>query len=230
MSAVTVRATKIEPKARRPKGKQTRLTILDSVLNIIAREGTRGVTHRAVAAEADVQLSLTTYYFADIDTMIREAFAHFSQQARPDIEQLWNEIFTCVDQYSAAQLRKVAVREALCEQLTNLTTQYIVTQIVNKPVGLAVEQVFFTHTRLSNELRLMGMEHRAQLIEPIVTLCARFNSADPEVDAELLLNSITTLEYQALAIAREEVDRDRLRRLLARQIGWIMGLKRAGSS
>ena len=29
----------------------------------------------------------------DIDAMIRQAFAHFSQRARPDTEQLWRDIF-----------------------------------------------------------------------------------------------------------------------------------------
>ena len=214
-------------KSRRSKGEQTRRKILEAALAVIAREGTRGVTHRAVAAEAGVQLSLTTYYFKDIESMIKEAFAQFSEHARPDMDALWSGLFDYLDGYSAAELRKRSVREEVCEQLAGHATEYLMAQIVTKPVGLAVEQVFFTQARLSPELRRMGIAHRQQLLEPLVRLCRRFNPADPEIDAELLLDTVTALEYQALAMPPEQVDEELLRRLLRRHIGWLLGLKRA---
>lgn len=216
-----------QARGRSSKGEQTRLKILEAVLKLIAREGTRGVTHRSVAAEAGVQLSLTTYYFKDIEAMIRDAFAHFSSRSRPDVERLWREVFAYLDGFTAGELRRTAVREQICDELARRATEYLVAQIVNKPVGLAVEQVFFTHTRLSPELRRMGAAHRKQLLRPLIDLCARFNRDDPEIDAQLLLNTITTLEYQALAIPPGEVDSERLTQLLRRHLGWLMGLKRA---
>lgn len=209
------------------KGEQTRTRILDAVLRVIAREGTRGVTHRSVAAEADVQLSLTTYYFSDIDELIRESFSYFSRRSRPDLEAFWDSVFEYLDSFSAAELRLARVREKICEQLARRGTDYLVSQIINKPVGLAVEQVLFTHTRLSPELREMGEAHRELLFRPLVDLCARFNRKDPEVEAKLLLNSITTLEYQALATPEDAIDRAELHSLLRRHIGWVLGLKRA---
>lgn len=226
-TSVATRKNRQPAKNRRAKGEQTRLRILDAVLRVIAREGTRGVTHRAVAAEADVQLSLTTYYFSDIEAMIREAFTHFSEHSRPGVDSLWSEVFEYLDGFSAAELRRKATREAVCEELAGRATDYLVAQIQNKPVGLAVEQVFFTHARLSPELRRMGEAHRAQLLQPLVALCGRFNREDPETDAQLLLNTVTTLEYQALATSSRQVDRARLLRLLRRHLGWIMGLQRA---
>lgn len=214
-------------KTRRSKGEQTRRKILDAVLRVIASDGTRGVTHRAVAAEAAVQLSLTTYYFRDIEGMIREAFAQFSERMRPDMEALWTDLFSYLDRFSAAELRKKSVREEICTELADRATGYMMTQIVNKPVGLAVEQVFFTQARLSPQLRRMGADHRRQLLEPLERLCRRFNPLDPEIDAELLLNTITALEYQALAMPPEQVDEGRINRLLRRHIGWALGLKRA---
>ncbi len=212
---------------RRSKGEQTRRRILDAVLRVIAREGTRGVTHRAVAAEAGVQLSLTTYYFRDIEAMIKEAFAQFSERTRPDMDSLWAGLFEYLDQYPARELRRKAVREQVCEELTSQATRYLVTQIVKKPVGLAVEQVFFTQARLSPELRRMGLAHRQQLLEPLIALCRRFNPRDPEIDAELLLDTITALEYQALAMPPDQVDEELISRLLRRHIGWVLGLQRA---
>jgi len=215
------------PKSRRAKGEQTRQKILDAVLRVIAREGTRGVTHRSVATEAGVQLSLTTYYFSDLEAMIREAFIHFSESSRPGVEKLWRGIFDYLDGFAAAELRRRVVREAVCEELASRAVDYLASQIVEKPVGLAVEQVFFTHTRLSPQLRRMGEAHREQLLQPLVELCTRFNRTDPRTDAELLLNTVTSLEYQALAMPKSGLDRERLTRLLRRHLGWIMGLQRA---
>jgi DNA-binding transcriptional regulator YbjK len=214
-------------KTRRSKGEQTRRKILDAVLTVIARDGTRGVTHRAVAAEAAVQLSLTTYYFRDIEDMIEEAFAHFSEDMRPDLESLWSGLFDFLDGFSAVALRKKSVREEICAQLANRATDHVMNQIASKPVGLAVEQVFFTQVRLSPKLRRLGAAHRRQLLEPLERVCRRFNPVDPALDAELLLNTVTALEYQALALSSEEVDEEWIRRLLRRHIGWVLGLKRA---
>jgi len=215
------------PRARRAKGEQTRRKILTATFNVIARDGIRMVNHRAVAAEAGVQLSLTTYYFKDIDSMIRESFQQFMERMRPDLERRWSEIFDYLDSFSAAQLRRVAVRKTVCEQLAHTATDYIVTQYTRKPAGLAVEQIFFTEARLSGKLRQISKSHRQQLLAPLTKLCGYFNHQDPELDAELLLDTITALEYQGLALPRTAARRARVHALVRRQVGWIVGLKQA---
>jgi DNA-binding transcriptional regulator YbjK len=54
---------------RRARGEQTRRRLLDATLRVVARDGPGAVTHRAVAAEADVTKSLATYHFATIDDL-----------------------------------------------------------------------------------------------------------------------------------------------------------------
>lgn len=214
-------------KARRARGEATRRRILQATLNVIAREGIRGVTHRAVAAEAGVQLSLTTYYFSDIEQLLKEAFAQFCERMRPDLETLWGDIFAYLDGFGAADLRRVKTREAIAENLARRAGDYIYTQITQKPTGLVVEQIFFTEARLSAELRRMGAEHREQLLRPIVRLCGYFNRRDPQLDAELLLDIITALEYQGVGRNRKDVDKQRIHALAHRQLGWMLGLRRA---
>jgi DNA-binding transcriptional regulator YbjK len=51
-----------------------RTAILESTLRLIAKGGIDSVTHRAVAADAGVSLSSTTYHFANREDMILEAF------------------------------------------------------------------------------------------------------------------------------------------------------------
>jgi len=60
--------------------------ILAATVEVIAEDGIAGLTHRAVAARADVSLAATTYYFASKDELLREALrglaAEEAQQLR----------------------------------------------------------------------------------------------------------------------------------------------------
>ena len=216
-----------DSRKRRSKGEKTREAILDGALRVIARDGLRSVTHRAVAAEAGVQLSLTTYYFKDIESLMEQAFELFCSRARPNNEQIWVELFDYLDHYSQADLRKNAVREKICQDLAAKATDIVLKGIRENPEGLAVEQVFFSRVPQASGLRAMAAEHRRTLLNPLIELCRRFNREDPEVDAALILDTLTRLEYEALVTDTDSIDRDHIQRLLRRQIGWALGLKRA---
>lgn len=212
---------------RRSKGEQTRLGILEGALGVIAREGLRGVTHRSVAAAAGVQLSLTTYYFKDIDALVEEAFALFCERSRPTNEQIWQDIFAYLERFSATELRKSAVREKVAAGLGSKATDIIVQGILDNPDGLRVEQALFSSALQSAALRQLASRHRQSLLTPLVDICRRFNRQDPEVDAELLLDTMTRLEYEALLMEPDAIDRAHVRRLLRRQIGWALGVRHA---
>jgi AcrR family transcriptional regulator len=216
-----------EARKRRSKGEQTRLAILEGALRVIARDGLRGVTHRSVAAEADVQLSLTTYYFKDIDALMEQAFELFCERSRPTNEKIWAELFAYLEQFTPTDLRRTAVREQICVELAGRATDILLQGVRENPVGLAVEQVFFTGVPQVPRLRELAAGHRRSLLNPLVALCARFNRHDPEIDAELLLDTLTRLEYEALALDPADIDRDHIQRLLRRQVGWALGVKRA---
>lgn len=49
-------------------GRRTR--IIDAALSVIAAEGMAGLSHRTVAAEADVPLGSTTYHFDSLDDLL----------------------------------------------------------------------------------------------------------------------------------------------------------------
>ncbi|MGW1291338.1 TetR/AcrR family transcriptional regulator [Streptomyces sp. NPDC002533] len=49
-------------------GRRTR--IIDAALAVIAADGIAGLSHRTVAAEADVPLGSTTYHFASLDELL----------------------------------------------------------------------------------------------------------------------------------------------------------------
>lgn len=47
-----------------------RQRIIDAAIRVVAGRGIAGLSHRAVAAEADVPLGSTTYHFASLDDLL----------------------------------------------------------------------------------------------------------------------------------------------------------------
>lgn len=76
-------------KTARQGSEQRRQQILDAAMRIIVRDGVRGVRHRAVAAEAGVPLSATTYYFKDIEDLLTDTFAQYVERSAAYMAKLW---------------------------------------------------------------------------------------------------------------------------------------------
>lgn len=61
--------------------------ILAATLDLIADEGVAGVSHRKIAARAQVPLGSMTYHFTGIDELLREAFTRFADHIVAVFEQ-----------------------------------------------------------------------------------------------------------------------------------------------
>jgi AcrR family transcriptional regulator len=62
------------------RSRQRRDALLDAAIELFAEGGSRMVTHRAVARRAGLPPATTTYYFASIEELLREALAAHIQQ------------------------------------------------------------------------------------------------------------------------------------------------------
>lgn len=60
---------------------------MDAALDVIASQGVAGISHRKVAAAADVPLGSMTYHFSGIDQLIHEAFTRFATSVSDQIGQ-----------------------------------------------------------------------------------------------------------------------------------------------
>jgi DNA-binding transcriptional regulator YbjK len=58
----------------KPNDPERRTRILRAALEVIATEGVHAASYRRIAAQAGVPLGSTTYYFADLETLIVSAF------------------------------------------------------------------------------------------------------------------------------------------------------------
>jgi DNA-binding transcriptional regulator YbjK len=65
---------------------ERRQRIIDAALRVAARDGISGISHRTVAAEADVPLGSTTYHFTSLDELLvaalRQANEFFAVSVR----------------------------------------------------------------------------------------------------------------------------------------------------
>jgi TetR/AcrR family transcriptional regulator, regulator of biofilm formation and stress response len=66
-------------RAPRPEGKDRRLLLLETTLEVIGRDGVDAVSHRLIAEKAGVPLGSTTYWFRSREEMLTEALAHFAR-------------------------------------------------------------------------------------------------------------------------------------------------------
>jgi DNA-binding transcriptional regulator YbjK len=67
-----------EPVGTRRFDPQRRARILETALEVIAAHGVAGVSHRRIAAAADVPLGSMTYHFTGMEELLHEAFTGFA--------------------------------------------------------------------------------------------------------------------------------------------------------
>jgi AcrR family transcriptional regulator len=67
--------------SRRPRYGEGRQALLEAAIRVIASRGLRGLTYRAVAAEAGVTHGLVQHHFGSRDAMIHEALAYSAEES-----------------------------------------------------------------------------------------------------------------------------------------------------
>lgn len=211
---------------RRTKGERTRERILDATIEVLAQKGIKGTTHRAIALEADLQLSLTTYYFKDIQELIQQAFKHNSEKILSRSDNVLEQAFSLLNATDKTSLRKSTVKATICQQLTEMTTTYLLDHIENQAKSLAVEQLLFTEIQVSPVLRELAQLHEQAQLLPFEHICRFFNKVDPELDAKLMRTIFTQLKYSLLAKQQShEKNVEEVKLTTNKIISWVIGVK-----
>ena len=112
-------------KASRQGSEQRRQQILDAAMRILIRDGVRAVRHRAVAAEAQVPLSATTYYFKDIDDLLTDAFAQCVERSAAYMAKLWTNTETMLRELVARNDGSADARARLADEIARMTMEYV---------------------------------------------------------------------------------------------------------
>jgi DNA-binding transcriptional regulator YbjK len=209
---------------RRSKGEKTREKILIAAIEVLAHNGIKGTTHRAIASHAQLQLSLTTYYFKDIQELIQQAFKLNSYLILSRADDILEAASSAIIEINKKELRKVSVKEELCLRLTEMTALHLINNIKHQAISLAVEQLMITEVQISPELRLLAQKHDLAQLIPFERLCSYFNKVDPQLDAKIMHTVFSQLQYSQLA-KQTDIDEETITKTAYRIIAWVMGLK-----
>jgi TetR/AcrR family transcriptional regulator, regulator of biofilm formation and stress response len=183
------------------KGERRREEILRATLRVIGEHGADGVTHRAVAAEAGVPLSATTYYFASREELLEQTLMLAAQEETERLESVVVALAPMslgVDQWADAVAAQIAadLREEPAKHLALFE------------LGLEAARTEALRAELQRwqaaHLRLAEMG------------CRSVGSAEPELDARIVVALLTGLVLEQLAARHEDFEHGVLRPALLR--------------
>ena len=209
-------------KTSRAGSEQRRKLILEAALRIVVREGVRGIRHRAVAKEADVPLAATTYYFKDIQELINDTFTLYAEQALEVVNQFSMKLYEPMEAAGgkslAEALNSVNGPSSLVNVIVEAMSDYVADQVIKHRDALIAEQAFRYEAILNKNLHKLGEVHKQALMRKIIDLLTLIKSPHPEEDAAIVLAVINRVEYEGLLVEPEDLDKDKIQRILRRQL------------
>jgi len=158
---------------RTARGTERKQRIARAVIGVIAEHGIEGLTHRRVAAVAEVPLGSTTYYFATLDDLLVAGLADAAER-------------------NIADLRAWASRSASDEPLVDRLVGFI--QLLTgprRPEYMAAYEVYLAAIRRP-ALRPIARRWDAALIELFAPFTAR------RIEARLLVYALDGIVIDAL--------------------------------
>ncbi len=211
-------------KASRRGSEQRRQAILDAAMRIIVRDGVRAVRHRAVAAEAQVPLSATTYYFKDIDDLLTDTFAQFVERSAAYKAGFWDRTQGLLLEQVGKLDGSVESRRQLAEEIARLAVEYVHDQLQNRRSEMVAESAFQQEALLNPRLHEMARAHRKILQQGVIHFFHVLGSQHPEQDARVLTGIIGRMEYQGLLEGPDHLDREEMMSILRRYMHLVLGL------
>lgn len=203
---------------------QRRQAILDAAMRIIVREGVRAIRHRAVAAEAGVPLSATTYYFKDINDLITDTFALFVERSAAHMGQFWRSTEGFLREQVSQLDGSVEARRLLANEIARLAVEYVRHQLLTRREHLLAEQAFQQEALLNPRLHTLMRAHRQILLKGVTHFFEVLGSLHAQQDAKLLTAIIVRMEYQGLLDGVDHLDSEEMLAMLNRYMHLVLGL------
>ncbi|MCG3170276.1 MAG: hypothetical protein CALGDGBN_01815 [Pseudomonadales bacterium] len=193
-----------------------RAAIIDATLRVLARDGLRAVTHRAVAAEAAVPLASTTYHFRDLEDLIVESFLHWSEGQRRAVEALRARAARLL---GAADAAGVSPADALAD----VASRYVLRQARRRRADRVLEYAFLHEAARVPRLRAALEAQQRGQIGFLREFHAALGSPAPDSDALITHSVLLGLEKIAL-LTRGDVA---VREVLARHLHQLLAARDA---
>lgn len=202
-------------KASRSRSEQRRRNILEAALRIVVAEGVRGVRHRAVAKEADVPLSATTYYFNDIHDLIADTFTLFAESAMTlVVDPIYAQAGQFLEENREQFLTHPESRAQLVDNLATFLTAFIQNEVTEKRDHLLAEQAFMHECLRDPHLREIASSYFVHLVNQLRHMCASIGLTEPDLAGDLLMGAVFRIEFEALISPQGEYDFERARKTI----------------
>ena len=176
---------------RRPPA-EIRAAIVDATIRIIGRDGVTAVTHRAIADEAGVSLSSTTYHFTSKDAIVGAALERVAEL----------EIAS-----AAADAERFAARDDVADPRTfaALLLDWLEPQ-VGGDRELIARAGYHLQLEAAHrpELRAIHRDWSARVLDVAEAVLRLAGSADPAHDAHILATTIDGLRLEQLTDPRPD--------------------------
>jgi DNA-binding transcriptional regulator YbjK len=198
-AAPEVSARTSRPAVRR-RGIERRRQLLEATLRILSTRGGAYVTHRNVAAEANVPIAATTYYFASKEELIKEAFRLHAEMEAKRVAAAAKAIDTALTVDQLADQLAEFVHDGLHRSRPSLVSEYeLLLQSARRPELEEFARIFLDTVR-----------------ESLVEIVSQIGSTVPETDVRLMMATLAGLEVDNLATPSTAVNLDELRVLTRR--------------
>ncbi|MFI5299634.1 MAG: TetR/AcrR family transcriptional regulator [Polyangiales bacterium] len=194
--------------ARQPRGEERRKQVIEATLRLLAREGPRSVTHRAVAAEAGTSLRSTTYYFESRQALLREALLHYQS--------------TAMDRFAKIASRGLTERGDAIDSAADLLALTVLSDLEEDRAGLVAELELALEVGRDPTLEATYAAWERGLLDLLEAFATELGARDPKRAARVVLATLRGLEIEALVHPSRKASRAELREtfsMLLRAIG-----------
>lgn len=177
-------------KSREPsqqRGADRRQAMLDAVIRLLARDGARGVTHRAVAAEAGTAHGAARYYFATREEMLAEALAGIIARQVAEMQAVF--------------------RPGSSRDRWAVLAAYLAKRLVKERDGELARYELFLDAARSPRLQRALKAWGGTYVDLLTGELRRGGAKNPLPDAHTLLNLINGLMLQQLAVPRPSFEK-----------------------
>ena len=200
---------------RAPRGEARRAHILEAALRIVAATGPDALTHRGVAEEAGVPLAATTYWFASKEQLVAEAYALAAER----------DVARIAEVAIALERDGVDSGDDRAARLAALTAR----ELHGERGGLIAGYALCLEAARRPALRVISQAWTDAYLGLAAAMMSAAGSADPALDARLLVAALDGLLLEQLARDVPDFEATVMRPALERLIGALLAARPPGS-
>ncbi|MFE3223887.1 TetR/AcrR family transcriptional regulator [Nocardia sp. NPDC059228] len=184
---------------RMARGAARREALLEAAIRLLAREGARAVTHRAVAAEAGTTHGNARYYFGTLDQLLDEALRQLAARQIDEVRALFD-----------------GLPDVDVPQRISRLVDYVTGTLAGDRDAAVARYEFFLEVARRPTLRASLDEWGATQRAAFAGELRGAGAADPEAAAADLLTLVNGLILEQLALPTDDFESARLRPAIAR--------------